>query len=296
MKRLLALFAALLLLIPSAMAEDWVEVKEKPKFDPLPWDAAVSPIAPHADGFLPDNLGYHDDSLDISIETIRAYDTYVMVARVTIADPSQLRAASAAPYPSKAATAVSSMAKKVKAVLAINGDYYSFDNYKKIVMRNGKIFKEQINSAYDTLVIDKNGDFHILQQTTAEAWAAVKDDAVHAYSFGPGLVVDGAVLTDDGDIHLNLGKERKTQRIAFCQTAPLQYMIVATEGPENKDSVGLTLLEMAELCGSLGAVNAYNLDGGSSSTICMNYKKVNSLSSKKVRNVGDCIWFATLAP
>ena len=296
MKRLLAILAALMLLIPSAMAEGKSEQKDAPKFEPLPWDVAVSPIAPHAECYMPDNLGYHDDSLDITVETIRAYDTYVMVVRVNIVDPSQLRAVSAAPYPAKAATAVSSMAKKVKAVLAINGDYYSFDNYKKIVMRNGKLYKELINSAYDTLVIDKNGDFHILQQTTAEAWEAVKDDAVHAYSFGPGLVVDGVQLTDDSEVHLNIGKDRKTQRIALCQTAPLEYMIVATEGPENKDSVGLTLLEMAELCASLGVENAYNLDGGSSSTVCMNYKKINSLSSKKVRNVGDCIWFATLVP
>ena len=51
---------------------------------------------------------------------------------------------------------------------------------------------------------------------------------------------------------------------------------------------------MANLCVKLGLDNAYNLDGGSSSTIALNNQKINSPSSHKNRMVGDCIWFATL--
>ena len=51
---------------------------------------------------------------------------------------------------------------------------------------------------------------------------------------------------------------------------------------------------MANLCVQFGLDNAYNLDGGSSSTIALNNQKINSPSSHKNRMVGDCIWFATL--
>lgn len=53
---------------------------------------------------------------------------------------------------------------------------------------------------------------------------------------------------------------------------------------------------MAQLCVAYGLDNAYNLDGGSSSTISLNNEKINSPSSHKNRMVGDCIWFATLVP
>ena len=44
----------------------------------------------------------------------------------------------------------------------------------------------------------------------------------------------------------------------------------------------------------MGCLNAYNLDGGSSSTVALNGKKINALSTGKIRPVGDCIYFATL--
>lgn len=43
-------------------------------------------------------------------------------------------------------------------------------------------------------------------------------------------------------------------------------------------------------------MNAYNLDGGSSSTIVLNNKKINALSSGKTRSVSDIIYFGTLQP
>ena len=36
----------------------------------------------------------------------------------------------------------------------------------------------------------------------------------------------------------------------------------------------------------LGAINAYNLDGGSSSSLVLNNKKINSLSTGKIRAIG----------
>ena len=169
-------------------------------------------------------------------------------------------------------------------------------SYKGIVVRNGKTLRFKPNRSRDTLVIDDKGDFTILSPTTREGFESLDTPVMHAFCFGPGLVIDGQVLEDVNHITLNLGKNKRTQRIALCQMGPLDYLILACEGPENKGSKGLTLLQMAQLCKKMGGRNAYNLDGGSSATIALKGKKINALDSHKNRLMGDCIYFATLIP
>ena len=86
------------------------------------------------------------------------------------------------------------------------------------------------------------------------------------------------------------------QRLAFCQVDKLSYLIIATEGPENKGSVGLTIPQFAEFCGDMGVQQAFNLDGGSSSSVVLNYKKINSLSTGKIRSIGGMLYFVTADP
>ena len=161
-------------------------------------------------------------------------------------------------------------------------------------------------------MVDTNGDFHVIRsnytyktrsdeewKAEAEAqWEALSETAVHTFTFGPALVLDGVEITPEEiqAISLNLGKGKSTQRIAICQMDTLQYLIVATEGPECDNDKGLTLQEMADLCYSLGCKTAYNLDGGSSATVVLGTTKINSRTNTKRRPVGDCIWFATMIP
>lgn len=60
MKRLISLLLCALLIVP-ALAVD------APDFEPIPWDIKVSPNLPNPDCYLPNNGGYHDDSIDIQI-------------------------------------------------------------------------------------------------------------------------------------------------------------------------------------------------------------------------------------
>jgi len=115
---------------------------------------------------------------------------------------------------------------------------------------------------------------------------------VNSFSFGPALIVDGQPMDVVENKQVASGKP--TQRMVIAQTGPLAYLCVATEGPENANSVGLTLEETVELMAGLGCQNAYNLDGGSSSTMVLNGKKINALSTHKVRSIWDILYFATL--
>ena len=54
---------------------------------------------------------------------------------------------------------------------------------------------------------------------------------------------------------------------------------MTTEGPENKGSTGLTMAEFAQLLYDMGAQNAYNLDGGSSSVMVYDGEIINNCAS-----------------
>ncbi len=286
MKRALALLFALLMLTSSALAED---------FTPIPWDAEVMPYAPHEECYLPDHTGYHDDSLDIRIETFRRDDTNVMAVYVTVADASQIRTGIAGNWKTKKTAPVSKTLAKYGGVLGINGDYYTYHS-QGIVVRNTERIRFNPVAGRETLIIDDKGDFTIIRPTTKEAFESFEGAVVHAFCFGPGLVVDGEAITDLSKVTMDNGKGKKTQRIAIGQTGPLSYLILTCEGPENPGSVGFDLLQMAALCKEMGCINAYNLDGGSSSTVAMQGEKINAVSSNKVRSVSDIIFFATLVP
>lgn len=289
LRRFVCLLAALTLCaaVPAAGAES--------AFTPIPWDAEVMPYAPHEDGYLPDEGGYHDDSLDIRIETFRRDDTTVMAVYVTIVDPSQLRTGVAGNWRSKKNAPVSKTLEKYGGVLGINGDFYTYHS-QGIVVRNTETIRFSPVKGRETLIIDENGDFTILSPTTKEAFEAFEGQVVHAFCFGPGLVINGQELTDLSTVTMDNGKGKKTQRIAIGQLAPLSYLILTCEGPENKGSVGFDLLQMAALCKEMGCINAYNLDGGSSCTVAMRGEKINARSSNKIRYVSDIIFFATLVP
>ena len=304
MKRALALFFALMMLFSTALAEDAVvtesaeeeeEFTDTTGFTPIPWDAEVMPYAPHEECYLPDNAGYHDDSLDIRIETFRRDDTNVMAIYVTVADASQIRTGIAGTWRNKRTAPVSQTLQKYGGVLGINGDYYTYHS-QGIVVRNTEQIRFNPVAGRETLIIDENGDFTILSPTTKEAFNNFEGTVVHAFCFGPGLVIDGEPLTDLSTVTMDNGKGKKTQRMAIGQLGHLSYLILTCEGPENEGSVGFDLLQMAALCKELGCINAYNLDGGSSSTVAMRGEKINATSSNKVRSVSDIIFFATLVP
>lgn len=152
-----------------------------------------------------------------------------------MASPTQLRTELNKPYPSKSTAKASVIAKRVNAVLAINGDYFVYHN-QGFIVRNGEVLREKFNEDYDTLIIDDKGDFTIIPSTTEEEIRAFTGNIVQAFTFGPGLVIDG-VKTTEFPLKANT-PNKETQRIAIAQMGPLSYLVVTTEGPENPGSTG----------------------------------------------------------
>lgn len=281
-KTFAALMALLMLLTSCALAE---ETRALPLGGP-------APNPPVWEAYSEDKRVYDDGTMRVVITSDVVHDTNVYYAYVKLTDPSQLRTALAAKYPSKAVQPVAVMAQENNAVFAINGDFFSYHR-SGVVVRSGKYLRESPVSSRDTLIIDKNGDFHILTNSNQKTWKAVRDIAVEAFCFGPALIVDGVVQQFKIPDKVSCGARTEAQRLCICQLGTLEYLIIATEGPEQEKTDGFTIAQLTELAVAAGAKHCYNLDGGSSVTLQMGDTKINAVQSKN-RYIGDIIYFATL--
>ena len=271
----------LLVLVPSANVV--AEIVE------IPLDAKTG-IAPQEDGYVA-HWQYEDPSLSIVITKDRIYDTDYVVARVKLANASQLRTAMAEGYKSQGTALGTSIAKRVKSTLAINGDYFSSRSGQGFVARQGVVYRTQCKGDFDVLIIDDKGDLHILPKAQNADIEAFEGTIIQGFTFGPGLVIDGVRQTGFEDMHNAAFKA--AQRMCIAQVGELEYLCICAEGPEDKGSKGLVLEQFAELVASFGVQNAYNLDGGSSATMVFQGDKINSPNNPKRRPLCDMLYFSS---
>lgn len=274
----------LLVLVPSGAVIAQAEVVE------LSLDAQKG-MEPQIDGYL-SSREYEDPSISVKIESGRIYDTNYLVARVKLANASQIRSTMAQSYYSPSTVFARTMAKRVNAVLAINGDFFSSRNGVGYVARQGKVYRTKCNGTYDVLIIDDRGDLHIFKNATNEMINAFEGTPINGYTFGPGLVIDGEKQT--GFVDMDNAALKCAQRMCLAQVGELEYLCICSEGPEDPGSVGLNLEQFAELVASFeGVQNAYNLDGGSSTNMVFRNQKINSPNNPKDRPLCDIIYFAS---
>lgn len=289
---------ALALLVPSgaALAEGLA---------PLPIDSSPGP-KPDPKAYLADQAGYEDESITVQVYKDRAQDTNVLVARVQIKDASQLRTAPSDTWRHVGNKQAATIARRYNAVAAINGDFFQF-SAERYIVRQGELIRNR-PTGEDLLLIDDQGDFHILQgakrpqiQDFSEQLQGQGREVVNAFSFGPALVLNGQAIFPEKTNYFNTAALKQTQRSIICQLGPLDYMIVSTEGPEDPGSVGFRLAEAAQYCVQAArsffdkdCLVAYNLDGGSSNSLVLSNEKINSPQNPKKRAVSDIIYFATL--
>ena len=91
---------------------------------------------------------------------------------------------------------------------------------------------------------------------------------------------------------LNLSHEPRT---ALGYNADTLFLIVA-DGRQPKYSTGLTLYELASILIELGATEAINLDGGSSSTFVVDNAVINKPSGQREREVLNAVFITTDIP
>lgn len=225
----------------------------------------------------------------IELTEHRVQDTTVYVAAVSLTDPLQLRTALAqGAYGRNVTEATSSMAARVGAAIAINGDFYG-SRERGYVVRNGELLRATSAGGED-LVIWADGSFSIIDEDDITAAELVAEGAEQVFCFGPALVVDGEIAVDPGE---EVGKAMASNpRTAIGIHTDGHYYLVVSDG-RTRESTGLSLRELAEFMQSLGCTIAYNLDGGGSSTMVVDGEVVNNPTTNgksiKERSVSDCV-------
>lgn len=266
---------------------------------PLPIDLSIG-LPLRDDGFLSETV-YEDSSIRIVIEQYTLVrGTKAFVARIRIADPSQLRTAPAYDFGRDHEAMVLDMAQRVNAAVAISGDYCSFQRQSKggYLIRQGVQYLNQPIVHRDVLLVDANGDFHIVKDCDQSKLDVYKDqDIVNSFNFGPGLMVDGEKLNPSYDVLFNASLERHQRScIAQVKSGSLDYILAVCEGNFRIDqTTGLTMHEWADFIESLGVENAYNLDGGYSTALIFHGQKLNMPDNENHRKISDIIYFASIA-
>jgi exopolysaccharide biosynthesis protein len=256
----------------------------------LPLDDSPG-LTPQPDGYLSD-LSYKDPSTEVVIEPGRAYETDYWVARIKIASPSQLRTAAASTFDSNRTTSGKAMAKRMQAVLAINGDYFSYINDGYLI-RQGVLYRELPRGVRDVLLIDENGDFHIVLKATMETIKQYSPRIiVNSFNFGPGLVVNDKLVKEFLNNNNAAFEGRQRMAIAQVKTGSLEYFAISCAGPKGNNH-GMTLEQFSSIIGSLGVENAYNLDGGNSTMMIFRDVFINAMHETTMRPISDIIYFAS---
>ena len=118
--------------------------------------------------------------------------------------------------------------------------------------------------------LDKNGILHVGFYSYEDCLA---NDIVHAVSFGPILISNG-VPTDPEYLTSSVNP-----RTAIAQRADGAIIMLVIDGRQ-VHSIGATYQDMVDLLLSYGAVNACNMDGGSSTVMYYEGRYVNSCSAE----------------
>ena len=184
---------------------------------------------------------------------------------MTVRDPSKVLVATLDAYPSATGLYLSEFIEKYNAIGGTNaGGFYDPNGggtggtpeYDGLVIKDGRIAWGSPGGFYIN-VIGFDAD-HILRVGDMSGQEALDIGLQTAVSFAA-----GPVLVKDGELRTNLGGG-VNPRTCIGQTADGTVLLMVLEG-RKPDSVGATYDDIAEIMYERGAVNAANLDGGSSS-------------------------------
>ncbi len=245
-----------------------------------------------------DDLSYTSDTKSIEIEkqvTGSGSDQVVYyVADIQLTDSSSLKSAFANnQFGNNIVQVTSEIASNNNAIFAINGDYYGFRE-DGITIRNGQIFRD--HPVRTGLAFYEDGSMKIYEETETSAEKLIAEGVTQTFSFGPALVENSVAIEDFGDVSIdkNFGNrsiEDSNPRTGVGIISENHYVFVVVDGRSEGYSKGLTLGEFAQVFEDLGVTEAYNLDGGGSSTMYFMGEVINNpRGTGEERGVSDIIY------
>ncbi len=138
-----------------------------------------------------------------------------------------------------------------------------------IVMSGGKLLWGNLGTQYDVIGIDSENKLVVGKMTAQQAIDRGIRDAV---SFGPPLIINGEVMEIKGK------GGGLNPRTAIGQRADGAMLLLVCDGRQ-ANSLGASMSDVAQVMSDYGAVNAANLDGGSSTIMYFEDELINISSS-----------------
>ncbi len=222
---------------------------------------------------------------------------------VTIQSPTQLRTAAADPenFVRGLEATGSTMAKRMNAVLAMNGDFPNTRTKgegSKYCLRQGKVFRDSVVETLDMLLIDEDGDFHVypggpeLAELDKETIGGKK--IINAFQFGPALVIDGEPVADEyvcdpAHSPWSANPETHTARMCIGQIDTLHYIVFTCWD-------GMNLAQLRNLVLSITPCRTlYVMDGGNSAQLIYLKGQINRDDNENGngRKIQDILYFAS---
>jgi uncharacterized protein YigE (DUF2233 family) len=248
-----------------------------------------------------DDWNYRSDSVSISIRQVVTGSgsnrvTYY-VADVILGDAVQLRSAFAEnSFGRNIIANTSEIAQQNGAVFAINGDYYGFRS-DGIMIRNGVIYRDE--PARTGLAFYLDGTMRIYDETQTSAQELLDAGVWNTLSFGPALVENSAVINNDSRISVdtnisNHSIQGNNPRTGVGMISASHFVFVVVDGRSKGYSRGVSLEQFAQIFQNLGCTDAYNLDGGGSSTMVFQGRVVNNpLGRNRERGTSDILFIGS---
>ena len=222
-----------------------------------------------------DQWGLVDDDGDgIIVEEIHGsgYSGYMMV----VLDPSRVIMGCVPSSFGYRGYTVAEMVEYYHAVAGINaGGFYDPNGQgngsipDSLVVFDGKIYYAELGVGNGFVGFDSNNILHVGKMSKQQI---IDADIQYGVCFGPALVVNG-VMTDEGSLTSGVNP-----RTAIGQRSDGAVLLLVIDGRQ-VISMGATYLDLAEIMLRYGAVNACNLDGGSSSLMWFEGDYINNCAS-----------------
>ncbi|MBR7061596.1 MAG: phosphodiester glycosidase family protein [Clostridia bacterium] len=245
---------------------------EKGKDDP------ADPGATH-DPNRPDDPG--DDDYDINkIELIDLHGKTFRGKLLIVYNPKRVYIGTPAAYgEDKKGVSTIDMVRNNNALYGVNGGGFfdtgsgnggvptGRDNSDGIVISKGKMMWGNKNQTYEIIGINRDGILVLGKMTGKQA---LESGIVEAFNFGPYLIVNGEPCAVNGYTESSLNP-----RTAIGQRADGAILIVTIDGRQ-PTSVGASYEDLIEIMMNYGAINAANLDGGSSTYMVQNEENANN--------------------
>lgn len=236
---------------------------------------------------LTDN-SYRSDTVSVTIHSFRYEESACYLADIYIRDITAFATAFSGGEYRGGRETVQQMAADNAAVVAINGDFYSYRS-KGPVVRNGVVYKDSVDDRVDICVLYRDGRLVTYEKGVTFEQILAGGEPYQAWAFGPMLLdADGQPLTE-----FNCGTSilATNPRAAVGYYEPGHYCFLLVDGRQGSYARGLSMEQLSQLFYELGCTAAYNLDGGQTAVMATKDALVNQ-PYRGGRSTSDILYIA----